>query len=153
VVEIDDADNYGEAVVLVDLAVDLQTIGATLHGAAGEVVPATIGLTSLGSATIHDRQGEGAVSFLFTVPPGTSVVGVPEECQAASDITKNPGADAYLCLSDLVFAKGDRVTPTFHLKITEVIEGAEGTVQAVYRNGDPNLRYDKTSRTTPRRSW
>lgn len=143
VVEIDYVDNYGSAVVLVDLAVDLQAIGATLYGAAGEVVPATIGLTNLGPATIRDHQGEGAVSFLFTVPPGTSVVDVPEDCYAASDTTETPGADAYLCLSDPVFAKGDKVTPTFHLKITEVIEGAEGTVQAVYRDGNPNLRYDK----------
>jgi hypothetical protein len=142
-VEIDDSDNLGYASVEVDNSADLSASGATLHGAAGETVSAKIGLTNLGPATVQNQTGEGAVSFVFTVPPGTSVVDVPEPCVTASDSSKTPGADAYLCLSDAVFAKGDKVTPTFKLKITEVVEGAEGTVQAVYRDGNPNLRYDK----------
>lgn len=142
-VEIDDADNMGSASLLVDITADLAAIGATLHGAAGDTVTATVGLTNLGPATLSNRAGGPAANFLFTVPPGTSVVEVPDECLAASDTTATPGAAAYLCGSDFVFAKGDKVTPTFKLKITEVIEGAEGTVQAVLLDGSTNLRFDK----------
>ncbi len=142
-VEIDEADNIGSAFLQVDIAADLAAIGATLHGAAGDTVTATIGLTNLGPATLHDPSGGFAAQFLFTVPPGTSVVDVPDECITGPDNSQTPGAAAYLCGSDFAFAKGDKVTPTFKLKITEVIEGAEGTVQAVLLDGSTNLRFDK----------
>jgi hypothetical protein len=143
-VEIDDADNLGSAFLLVDITADLAAIGATLHGAVGDTVTATVGLTNLGPATLSNRAGGPAANFLFTVPPGTRVVQVPDEC-LAPDTTKTPGAAAYLCGSDFVFAKGDKLAPTFKLKITEVVEGAEGTVQAVLLDGSTNLRFDKNT--------
>jgi LPXTG-motif cell wall-anchored protein len=114
---------------------DLSALGATLTGEAGDVVTANVGLRNDGPATIDVRRGGGPFTNAYlTVPPGTTVVGVPENCAPRdADGTNwseagNAGAKAYHCWSSSFIKVGDRETYPFKLRIDEVVANATGSI-------------------------
>jgi len=85
---------------------DLEAVGATLDGKAGQVVKAELGVRNNGPATIRQWWGEGpgddpAVVTKVTVPPGTTAVKVPKGCYTFEDHKSDtPGAKSYSCFQD-----------------------------------------------------
>ncbi|MFG3639386.1 LPXTG cell wall anchor domain-containing protein [Micromonospora sp. NPDC047762] len=105
---------------------DLAAIGATLKGAAGAVVTATVGFRNNGPATLDRTNGdfEAATHTDVELPPGTTAVGVPDNCWLRQDTTRT-----YLCASEMLLVAGQTYTVKFRLRIDKVIPNARGAVR------------------------
>ncbi|MET7371636.1 LPXTG cell wall anchor domain-containing protein [Micromonospora arida] len=103
---------------------DLAAIGATLKGAAGAVVTATVGFRNNGPATLDNvsEEYEAAAHYDVELPPGTSAVEVPDACWLRQ------GTRTYQCASEMLLVAGQTYTMKFRLRIDKVIPNARGAV-------------------------
>jgi uncharacterized membrane protein YgcG len=117
---------------------DLEAVGATLDGKAGQVVKAELGVRNNGPATIRQWWGEGpgddpAVVTKVTVPPGTTAVKVPKGCYTFEDHKSDtPGAKSYSCFQDHddYYFDAKQFTPfDFELRIDDPKKLAPGSVK------------------------
>jgi LPXTG-motif cell wall-anchored protein len=115
---------------------DLAAIGDTVTGAAGDEVEAEVGVANNGPATLaFERSGSSVTRVDLVVPPGTTVVGVPENCFAMNgdeldvEHPDRAGAGRYRCDPGIVLVAGGSTTFTFRLRIDKVISNAAGTVE------------------------
>jgi hypothetical protein len=104
---------------------DLVAIGATVKGKVGDVVTATVGFRNAGPATLDRTNGdyEDATQTRVELPPGTTAVGVPENC--AQQVG---GSRWYLCGPGMVLVAGETYTQEFRLRIDKVVPDAKGLV-------------------------
>ncbi|SCE79088.1 LPXTG cell wall anchor domain-containing protein [Micromonospora chokoriensis] len=104
---------------------DLAAIGAALKGRAGAVATATVGFRNNGPATLDtvNADHEAATHTDVELPPGTTAVEVPENCQLRQ------GTRTYLCASEMLLVAGATYTMEFRLRIDRVIPNARGAVR------------------------
>ncbi|WP_229398945.1 LPXTG cell wall anchor domain-containing protein [Micromonospora okii] len=104
---------------------DLVAIGATVKGKVGDVVTATVGFRNAGPATLDRTNGdyEDATQTRVELPPGTTAVGVPENCGQ-----QDSGSRWYLCGPGMVLVAGETYTQEFRLRIDKVVPNAKGLV-------------------------
>ncbi|MFE9190357.1 LPXTG cell wall anchor domain-containing protein [Micromonospora sp. NPDC007208] len=104
---------------------DLAAIGATLKGRAGAVVTATVGFRNNGPATLDkvNQDYEAATHTTVELPPGSTAVEVPDNCQL------RPGTRTYQCASEMLLVAGQTYTMKFRLRIDKVIPNARGAVR------------------------
>lgn len=143
--DLDDRDNRSQLWVTVDNAADVQALGTGLSPAPAPDTDLSVGVRNRGPATIDNPEGGSAVSFEFTVPPGTEVaeVGNPERCAVPNGDQLDPavpGKPVYVCFTDQELKAGAAQEVTFALKVTQVIPGAKGQVRVLSASGvpDPN---------------
>ncbi|MBQ0990595.1 LPXTG cell wall anchor domain-containing protein [Micromonospora sp. PSH03] len=105
---------------------DLAAIGATLKGAAGTVVTATVGFRNNGPATLDGTNGdfEAATHTDVELPPGTTAVEVPDNCWLRQDTTRT-----YSCASEMLLVAGQTYAMKFRLRIDKVVSNARGAVR------------------------
>ncbi|MCG5436700.1 LPXTG cell wall anchor domain-containing protein [Micromonospora foliorum] len=104
---------------------DLAAIGATLKGSAGAVVTATVGFRNNGPATLDkvNEDYEAATHTTVELPPGSTAVEVPGNCQL------RPGTRTYQCASEMLLVAGQTYAMKFRLRIDKVIPNARGAVR------------------------
>ncbi|WP_433552184.1 LPXTG cell wall anchor domain-containing protein [Micromonospora zamorensis] len=103
---------------------DLAAIGDTLSGRADAVVTATVGFRNNGPATLDKTNAdyEAATHTVVELPPGTTAIEVPGNCQL------RPGTRTYQCESEMLLIAGETYTIDFRLRIDKVIRNARGAV-------------------------
>jgi hypothetical protein len=94
-------DNFAFARISVtgDNRGDLAAVGTTVKGAAGTTVTARIGIQNLGPARIGLSDG-AAAEVRVTVPKGTTVVSIPQDCWPSNGQADPTGAAEYLCYTN-----------------------------------------------------
>ncbi|MFC9927322.1 hypothetical protein [Streptomyces sp. NPDC127190] len=144
-----DMDN-GTGRVIVENSFDLQALGATVHGKAGQVVQAKLGVRNNGPASIdqYDRSdgpadGPSSVTHV-TVPRGTTAVKVPQLCRSDDDWKQGkPGARHYSCFQDVHdwYFDAGQVTPfVFGLRIDRPADLAPGSIKVTMSSPDSNTK-------------
>ncbi|MEU1407618.1 hypothetical protein ABZ471_35690 [Streptomyces sp. NPDC005728] len=129
--------------VTVANAMDYEAVGATVHGKAGQVVKAELGIRNNGPATIRNWMGEpgdGATSSIAVViPPGTTAVKAPDGCTPVGA----SGARRYTCSQDLEdsYFEAKELTPfVFELRIDTPGDLAPGSIKASRPYEDDDVR-------------
>ncbi|MFD8735429.1 hypothetical protein ACFV06_10925 [Streptomyces sp. NPDC059618] len=156
--------NYGTGWVDTDNPFDLEALGTTVHGTAGQVVEAKLGVRNNGPASIeqYDR-GEGPTDgptseAHVTIPPGTTAVKVPNLCSSDDDRHPSdndrhwgkPGARHYTCFqdpNDSYFDAGQLTPFVFDLRIDKPADLAPGSIKVTLPNQDSNAK-DNTAAIT-----
>jgi hypothetical protein len=122
---------------------DVAVIGATVSGEVGAVVPVTVAIHNVGTATL-DASGvpAPAAALKLIVPPGTTVTEIEQNCFPATgefpDFSSpgQPGQRSYVCVIDeFIFPPGARTEFEFDLRIDEVIANSEGQVRFTSQDG------------------
>ncbi|BDH07772.1 hypothetical protein HEK131_49990 [Streptomyces seoulensis] len=130
------------ASVQADNTLDLQVLGTTVDGKAGQVVRAKLGVRNNGAAVVRqwygsDRGDDPGTIVQVTVPAGTTAVDVPERCKA----TGESGAQVYWCYQDLDdtwFEVGQLTPYDFGLRIDKPSALAPGSVKLTRPKSDDN---------------
>lgn len=156
--------NYGTGWVYTNNPFDLEALGTTVHGTAGQVVEAKLGVRNNGPASIeqYDR-GEGPTDgptseAHVTIPPGTTAVKVPNLCRwdddrHSSDNDRHwgkPGATHYTCYqdpNDSYFDAGQLTPFVFDLRIDKPADLAPGSIKVTLPHQDSNAK-DNTAAIT-----
>ncbi|MEW2622714.1 hypothetical protein [Streptomyces sp. NPDC048106] len=149
--------DYGTGWVLTDNPFDLEALGTTVHGTAGQVVEAKLGVRNNGPASIeqYDRAegpGDGPSSEAHvTIPPGTTAVKVPKLCRSDDDWKQGePGARHYTCFqdeNDAYFDAGQLTPFVFGLRIDKPADLAPGSIKVTLPSQDSNAK-DNTAAIT-----
>ncbi|MCC5481214.1 hypothetical protein [Streptomyces barringtoniae] len=149
--------NYGTGWVYTNNPFDLEALGTTVHGTAGQVVEAKLGVRNNGPASIeqYDRgegPGDGPTSEAHvTIPPGTTAVKVPNLCRSEGDWHQGePGARHYTCFqdeNDSYFDAGQLTPFVFGLRIDRPADLAPGSVKVTLSTQDSNAK-DNTAAIT-----
>ncbi|MFH7340912.1 hypothetical protein [Streptomyces sp. KHY 26] len=149
--------NYGTGWVDTNNPFDLEALGATVHGTAGQVVEAKLGVRNNGPASIeqYDRgegPGDGPTSEAHvTIPPGTTAVKVPRLCRSDDDWRQGePGARHYTCFqdeNDSYFDAGQLTPFVFGLRIDKPADLAPGSIKVTLSTQDSNPK-DNTAAIT-----
>ncbi|MFE9651728.1 LPXTG cell wall anchor domain-containing protein [Micromonospora sp. NPDC006431] len=113
---------------------DLEALGASLTGKAGDSVKATIGIRNNGPATLDYSRGGSSITYMnFDVPKGTTAVEVPQSCAPMNGKEwgepGEPGAPHYRCYFEPFLKAGDSAMLDFSLRIDKVIPNATGLVK------------------------
>jgi LPXTG-motif cell wall-anchored protein len=135
--DVDQADNFGaQSISVVNSHHDLAAVGATASGGQGAVVKVPVAAKNLGPAALDStRPRLPAVRTFFTVPPGTTVVAVPQGCSAVvvlgngqtTDERGKTGEQHYACWTGpTLLLPGKSTQVTFSLRIDTVTTGATG---------------------------
>lgn len=104
-------------------------VGATVHAAAGQTVPVTVGMRSYGTAYIYDRSGgEGVGQIEAVFPQGTTVVKVLQNCGFVPQTSWNPQPSHYDCNIPWLVAPGFQDLNTFSLRVDKGVPAARGQV-------------------------
>ncbi|WP_167377691.1 hypothetical protein [Streptomyces malaysiense] len=149
--------DYGTGWVDTDNPFDLEALGTTVHGTAGQVVEAKLGARNNVPASIepYDRgegPGDGPTSEAHvTIPPGTTAVKVPNLCRSDDDWHQGePGARHYTCFqdeNDSYFDAGQLTPCVFDLRIDKPADLAAGSVKVTLSTQDSNAK-DNTAAIT-----
>ncbi|MBC3843521.1 hypothetical protein GXW82_34890 [Streptacidiphilus sp. 4-A2] len=125
--DINQNDQYSEVDVFAVNTAHFAAIGDTVHGAAGQTVPVTVGMRSYGPAYIIDRSGGEAVGDVSVeFPKGTTVTAVPQNCfTVAASATS---AAHYNCEIPAGVAPGAQNLYTFSIRVDQVVANAQGKV-------------------------
>ncbi|GAA2346311.1 hypothetical protein OKJ48_22970 [Streptomyces kunmingensis] len=130
---------YGTARVA--SSADLEAVGATVDGKAGQVVKAELGVRNNGPATIENwgsEPGDSPSSEVFvTIPPGTTAVKAPADCRP-TEFPVPEGADSreYFChqdLGDYYFNAGQLAPFVFDLRIDKPAALAPGSIKLTHQ--------------------
>ncbi|MFH9088967.1 hypothetical protein [Streptomyces sp. NPDC017673] len=142
--------SYGVGFVDTNNPFDLEALGATVHGEAGQVVEAKLGVRNNGPAAIEqwDRgegPGDGPSSEAHvTIPPGTTAVKVPNDCRSDGDWKKGePGDRHYTCYQDVddwYFDAGQLTPFVFGLRIDKPADLAPGSIKVTMQIADSNSK-------------
>lgn len=115
--------------------VDLAAAGAEAAGVAGAEVPMTVGVRSVGPATLNrSRVGEPAAFTTVTVPAGATVTAAPAACypfaggQVDWDASGRPGAAKYQCVTGYVLKAGAEEMYAFTVRLGSVSGTTTGQV-------------------------
>ncbi|NES14458.1 MULTISPECIES: LPXTG cell wall anchor domain-containing protein [Micromonospora] len=113
---------------------DLEALGASVKGKAGDKVKATVGVRNNGPATLDRSRGDSPVTLLgLDVPKGTTAVGVPDTCVPANGDDwgepGTPGRPHYICWFDTFLKAADKATLDFTLRIDKVIPNSTGLMK------------------------
>ncbi|MFK4118253.1 hypothetical protein [Streptomyces longwoodensis] len=120
------ADNYRAWSIQADNTADFRVRGTEVRGAAGTTVDATFRFVNRGPAWVaHVFSGDAPALVDFTVPEGTTAVGVPDLCRPQS-----AGATRYTCYLPSAAYPGLKADYTFELRVDRVVPDATGTVVA-----------------------
>ncbi|MEW2034290.1 hypothetical protein AB0901_27805 [Streptomyces roseifaciens] len=119
---------------------DYQAIAHPVVGQVGETVEVELGVRNGGPGPAGGRPGHGAGTYEVTPPPGTTIVatphsGVRQPCVAKAGPSAEPGS--YICSIGENFTAGERETLGFRVRIDEKVDGAEGVVRILDRDGEP----------------
>ncbi|MEU6813580.1 hypothetical protein [Streptomyces sp. NPDC046860] len=132
------------ASVQADNTLDLQVLGTSVDGKAGQVVRAKLGVRNNGAAVFRqwygsDRGDDPGVIVQVTVPAGTTAVDVPERCKAMGE----SGAQVYWCYQDVDdtwFEVGQLTSYDFGLRIDKPSALAPGSVKLTRPESDDNSK-------------
>ncbi|WP_147449713.1 hypothetical protein [Streptomyces klenkii] len=131
---------------------DYQAVAHPVVGRVGETVEVELGVRNGGPGPGGGRPGHGAGLYEVTPPPGTAIVAAPrsgarQPCVAAV----SPGAapSSYICSIEESFSAGERDTLSFRVRIDEKVDGAEGLVRILDRDGAPASDPDPGNDTAP----
>ncbi|WP_424888361.1 hypothetical protein [Streptomyces sp. XH2] len=124
---------------------DYQAIAHPVVGRVGETVEVELGVRNGGPGPAGGRHGHGAGTYEVTPPPGTAIVAAPhsgarQPCVAAVSPGAAPGS--YICSIGENFSAGERDTLSFRVRIDEKVDGAEGLVRILARDGEPSTDPD-----------
>ncbi|MCF3100552.1 hypothetical protein IPZ58_03035 [Streptomyces roseoverticillatus] len=131
---------------------DYQAIAHPVVGRVGETVEVELGVRNGGPGPAGGRPGHGAGTYEVTPPPGTAIVAAPhsgarQPCVAAVSPDAAPGS--YICSIGENFSAGERDTLSFRVRIDEKVDGAEGLVRILARDGEPSPDPDPGNDTAP----
>lgn len=153
--DIDRTDNFLQMAIEVtgDNDADFAAKGGSAPGAAGQVVTLSLGFKNLGPASRDTFRVGGPVGEIdITLPPGSSLTEMPEDCHAMKSIGElgeldpDPGnlaARFIRCVNPSSYIKfGTEVTFPVKLRIDQVISSASGSV-AILTSGCDGCREDK----------
>lgn len=129
--------------VTVDNTADFALAGAKLTGKAGDTVTAKLTFANKGPAWVVNDVSQPIGAFEVTIPPGTTVSKVPNDCK--------PDGAAYRCTTTTNWA-GEKtsVAYPFTLKIDKVVSDATGTLSFVkgeHRSGTLPFDHDAANNT------
>ncbi|MFI5840929.1 LPXTG cell wall anchor domain-containing protein [Catenuloplanes sp. NPDC051500] len=154
-VDTDPSDNTGmfEISVTGQNSADLEAIGTGFDGAAGESATAQVGIKNNGPAMLDGSMGGfSATAVRVTVPAGTTVTEVDEDCNNVTNSESwegnTPGGTDYFCYTGTVFTPGQQALFDFTFHIDEKKTNATGSVIANdkalvdTRSGDTNAKND-----------
>ncbi|GGY10591.1 hypothetical protein GCM10010324_66800 [Streptomyces hiroshimensis] len=131
---------------------DYQAIAHTIVGRVGETVEVELGVRNGGPGPAGGRPGHGAGTYEVTPPPGTTIVaaphsGVRQPCVAKASPSAEPGS--YVCSIGEDFSAGERETLGFQVRIDRKVDGAEGLVRVLDRDGEPSPDPDPGNDSAP----
>ncbi|MGK5549090.1 hypothetical protein ACSNOH_30805 [Streptomyces sp. URMC 127] len=134
---------------------DYQAVAHPVVGRVGETVEVELGVRNGGPGPAGGRPGHGAGTYEVTPPQGTAIVAAPhsgarQPCVAAVRPGAAPGS--YICSIGENFSAGDRDTLSFRVRIDEKVEGAEGLVRILDRDGQPSPDPDPGNDSAPIRA-
>ncbi|MEV0266695.1 hypothetical protein AB0I49_35845 [Streptomyces sp. NPDC050617] len=103
--------------------VDYQAVGHVVAGRVGQTVPVELGVRNGGP-----DAGRGAGAYEITPPEGTTITAGTGSCGAK-------GARTYVCAIGAPLRPGATDTLRFDVRIDKKVEGAEGEIRVVDREG------------------
>jgi hypothetical protein len=113
--------NYAVHQFTVDNQADLAVLGDRVHAAAGARVTATVTFVDQGPGWFANMgSGEAVGTIGVAVPPGTTVVSVPEGCRA--------WGSAYICELPYWVLPGHPIAFPFGLRVDRVVPDATGAI-------------------------
>ncbi|MFF7726537.1 hypothetical protein [Streptomyces sp. NPDC008001] len=131
---------------------DYQAVAHPVVGRLGETVEVELGVRNGGPGPAGVRPGRGAGTYEVTPPPGTTITAPPhsgarQPCVPAVGPDAQPGS--YICSIGEHFSAGERETLGFRVRIDEKVEGAEGQVRVLDRDGEPSPDPDPGNDAAP----
>ncbi|WP_146166991.1 hypothetical protein [Streptosporangium nondiastaticum] len=131
---------------------DYQAVAHPVVGRVGDTVEVELGVRNGGPGPAGGRPGHGAGTYEVTPPPGTAIVATPhsgarQPCVAAVGPDAAPGS--YICSIAENFSAGERDTLSFRVRIDEKVDGAEGLVRVLDRDGEESPDPDPANDTAP----
>ncbi|MGP3952062.1 hypothetical protein [Streptomyces sp. 7N604] len=120
---------------------DFRAVTGTIEGRVGDTVPITLGAQNAGpgSMDLTGYSGHGSGTYEVTPPEGTTITSIPfpgEEDDWACSPAK-AGARSYVCGIDERFARGEKDTLVFNVRIDKKVEGAAGKITVLDRDDYP----------------
>ncbi|MGC4996243.1 MULTISPECIES: hypothetical protein [unclassified Streptomyces] len=140
----------------VDNTTDIQAIGASAEGRPGDIVTVRVGYRNNGPAGTRTWTGsepieDPTVETVITIPPGTTVVKVPERCWKDGSGYHGPVGRIYQCIEkkgDWWVGPGEEMARTFGLRIDDASALKPGKVSLkVLEESDSDRKNDSAAIT------
>ncbi|MEV5137935.1 hypothetical protein AB0K71_27760 [Streptomyces syringium] len=135
--------------------VDYQAIAQPVAGRVGQTVEVELGVRNGGPVAreADGRAGHDPGAYEVTAPEGTTITSLATPADGGAhpctEKDRSEGGPSYICAIGDDFPAGDRETLRFHVRIDKKVEGAEGRVEIVDRDGCPPSDPDPENDSAP----